>query len=161
MAVKDARNVITVVYGNKLAAERIAIAMLEKDLLARKIPGGFEVHRECLSVESKATERHALASGCLRDLDCRRIFDDGITVLVRLFGIIELASTNLRGRFYRDERRIGIRDDEQGTCRAVGPGSSPSGRSMHTNERNILKKSDSALNRIPSFNRLHKQGGSA
>ena len=49
VAVEDARNVIALVYGDELAAERIAVTVLEQNLLA----GSFspEIHCEVFAVE--------------------------------------------------------------------------------------------------------------
>src|SRR6187397_318766 len=112
MAVKNARDVVAVIDADELAAERIAVAMLEKNLFARMSAIRIEVHRRELAVERETRQRHALGGLYARNLNGRWVLDDLCRVVKCLARIPELQPAQLRGAFDRDERLRLVLDAE-------------------------------------------------
>ena len=60
VTVEDARNVVAVIDANKFSTQRVAVTMLEKDLLTRLVARGVEIHGDVLAVESETGKSDSL-----------------------------------------------------------------------------------------------------
>lgn len=90
VAVEDARDVVAVIDADEFAAEGVAVAMFEEDLLAGVGAGGIKIHGEVLAVEGEGGEGHALRGLGLGDADGGGILDDFVGVGEGLLRIPEL-----------------------------------------------------------------------
>jgi len=136
VAVQDAGHVVAAVDGDELSAERVAVAVFEEYLLAylrRLCP---EVHCHVLSVEGEARERDTLHGIGLRHLYRGGVGDYAVGVVERLFGIIELYSSHLRGRLYSEKWVFAVGYHKQRACGlgSVGNCCAASRRTMNADE---------------------------
>src|SRR5688500_7627169 len=147
---QDARDVVAVVDANKLPAERVAVAVLDEDLLADDLGRRVEIHGEEFAEEREARQRHALRRRRFRRLDRRRILDDLLGVVERLLRIPELSPADLRRAFDRDERPLLVLDREDAAygLRLVAMTRATPDGPVHADDRDVALQHDSAVDRV-------------
>ena len=155
MAVEDTGDVVAVVDGDELAAERVAVTVLEEDLLAGVVALRPEVHREGRPVEGQAAQGHAVDGLVLGDLDGRGIGDDLGRVVESLLRIVELDAPDLGRRLDRDEGMEGVRDDEERSGGLAVRDRAAAGGTVDADQGHVLLQDDAALDGIAAFHGLH------
>ena len=112
MAVQETRDVVAVVDPHELAAQWIAVTVLDEDLFADAASAGIEIHGQVLTVEGQARQRYTLGAAGLGNLNRGRVRDDLGRVPEGLLGIPELDTANLGGVLNGQEDVVGVGDPE-------------------------------------------------
>src|SRR5690606_6103091 len=112
VAMEETRNVIAIINADELAAERIAIAVLNQNKLAGKAAVCIEIHGDVFAVKRKPAECYSLRVCSLAHLNGGGIANDFCWVDQFLFRIPELNAFDPRCRFHCNENLRAVPDFE-------------------------------------------------